>query len=76
MLRHLFQLGNTDFYDSSVFILSLVFHSSFKQCCPWGSSYLVGRVLSMGLWNFLSMTMIHFLIYFLCFSGYFSFSGS
>ena len=23
--------------------------ASFKQCCPLGSSYLVGRVLSIGL---------------------------
>ena len=35
------------FYDNSLAILSLVFHSSFKQCCPLGSSYLVGRVLSI-----------------------------
>ena len=36
-------------YDSSLNILNLVFHSSFKQCCPLGSSYRVGRVLSIGL---------------------------
>ena len=24
------------------------FHSSFKQCCPLVSSYLVGRVLNIG----------------------------
>ena len=32
------------FYNSSLVILSLVFHSSFMQCYPLGSSYLVGRV--------------------------------
>ena len=32
------------FYNSSLVILSLVFNSSFKQCWPLGSSYLVGRV--------------------------------
>ena len=37
------------FNDSSVTILSLVFHSSFMQCHPLGSSYLVGRILSMSL---------------------------
>ena len=33
------------FYNSSVVVLSLVFHPSFKQCRPLGSSYLVGKVL-------------------------------
>ena len=37
------------FYDSSVVIISLVFHSSFMQCYPLGSSYLVERVLSISL---------------------------
>ena len=37
------------FYDISLVILSLVLHSSFKQCCPLGSGYLVGRVSSIGL---------------------------
>ena len=37
------------FCNSSLVILSLVFHPSFKQCCPLGSSYLVGKILSIGL---------------------------
>ena len=37
-----------------------------KQCYPLGSSYLVGRV-SVALWNSLSLTLIPFVIYFLCF---------
>ena len=37
------------FYNSSLVILSLVFHPSFKQCCPLGSSYLVGKVLRIGV---------------------------
>ena len=28
-------------------ILSLVFHFPFKECCPLGSGYLVGRVVSI-----------------------------
>ena len=32
------------FYDSSAVILSLVFHSSFMQHYPFGSSCLVGSV--------------------------------
>ena len=32
--------------------LSLVFHSSFKQRCPLSSSYLVGRMLSIGFIEF------------------------
>ena len=38
--------------DSSVVILSFsfsFFHSSFIQCYPLGSSYLVGKVLSIGM---------------------------
>ena len=38
--------------DSSVVFSSLVFHSSFMQCYPLGSSNLVGRVLSIGLYLF------------------------
>ena len=34
--------------DSSVVILNF-FHSSFIQCYPLGSSYLVGKVLSIGI---------------------------
>ena len=37
---------------SSVVILSFsffFFHSSFIQCYPLGSSYLVGKVLSIGI---------------------------
>ena len=66
------------FYDSSVVILSLIFHSSFMQCYPLGSSYLVGRVLNIGLKNSLSLTMVPSLIYFHFFlvGGYFSFSCS
>ena len=67
MLRYLSQLGNTDLYNSSVVILSLIFHSSYIQCCPLGSSYLVGRVLSISLQNPLSFIMVRFLIYFHCF---------
>ena len=37
------------FYDSSLVILSLVFHSYFKQCCPLGSIYVVGRVFGISL---------------------------
>ena len=40
------------------------------QCYPLGSSYLVGRVLSIDLQNSLSLTMVPFLIYFLCFSSW------
>ena len=32
------------FYNTSVVILSLVFHSSFLHCYPVCSSYIVGRV--------------------------------
>ena len=55
------------FYDSSVVIVGLVFHSSFKQCCPLASSYVVGRVLSIGVQNSLSLTDT--LPYLLCSSG-------
>ena len=34
-------------YNSSVVILRLVFHSSFMQCYPLGSNYLVGSVFSV-----------------------------
>ena len=54
-------------YDSSVVIWSFLF--SFKPWGPLGSSYRVGRVLSIGLLNSLSLTRIPFLISFLCFSG-------
>ena len=40
------------------------FRFTFKQCYPLGSSYLVGKVLNIGLQNSLSLTMIPFLIYF------------
>ena len=56
-------------YDGSIVILSLVFHSSFKQCCPLASSYLLGGVSSIGLQNSLFLTMISFRISFLCFSA-------
>ena len=67
MLGYCSSWGVLIFYDSSLVILSLVFHPSFKQSCPLGSSYLVGKVLSICLWNSLSLTMIPFLIYILCF---------
>ena len=47
--------------------MGLVFHSSLKQCCPVAFSYVVGRVLSIGLQNSLSLTDT--LPYLLCFSG-------
>ena len=55
------------FYDSSVVELSF----SFLLCSvtPLGSSYLVGRVLSIVLQNSLSLTVMPFLIYFHCFSA-------
>ena len=31
------------FHNSSLVILSLVFHSSLKPCCPLGSSYFGGK---------------------------------
>ena len=37
------------FYDSSWVIWSVVFHPSFRHCCTLGSSYLVGKVSSIGL---------------------------
>ena len=37
------------------------------RCYPLGSGYLVGRVLSIGLQNSLSATLVPFLIYFLLF---------
>ena len=52
-----------------IIVIFVVFHSCFKQCCPLGSSYLVGRVLSIGLQNSLSLAMVPWLISFHCFSG-------
>ena len=40
-------LGLLIFYNSSLVILGLVFH--LKQCCSVGPSYLVGKVLSIGV---------------------------
>ena len=37
-------MDKLNFYKSSVVILSLVFHSSFMQCYPLGSNYLVRSV--------------------------------
>ena len=44
-----------------------IFRFSFMECYPLGSSYLVGRVLSVGSSN--SLSLVPFFIYFPCFSS-------
>ena len=55
--------------------MSLVFHSSFKHCCPLGFSYLVGKSVK---YRFIEVFVFDYdsLLYLLCFlvGGYFSFS--
>ena len=53
------------YYDDEEFCISHVTILNGK----FGSSYLVGKVLSKGLENSLSLTMVPFLIHFHCFSG-------
>ena len=38
------------FYNSSIIVLSFVFHFSFMRCNPLGSNYLVRRVLCIGVY--------------------------
>ena len=52
---------------NALVILSLAFHPSFKQCCPLGSSYLVGKVK----YKFIEFFVFDYdsLPYLLCFTG-------